>query len=134
MFHGQMLPCQMSSTQLPTYTDGLTNKLSKFGWDLTSNIRDMISLVISIIGTPSQKKFANPVVDITAWSRDGVLIWLVGMLGLGCSLTEKKMIKNHQQCDSIKFYWPTLGKIYPQQNLLRVLCHLNSFKLAKQKK
>ena len=40
---GQMLPGQMSLRKLPMNTESPTNQPSKFGWILTSNIRDMVS-------------------------------------------------------------------------------------------
>ena len=81
-----MLPVQMSPRQLPTNTDGLNNRPSKFGWLLTINNRVMALSIINYRdpNTKSENKFANPVVDKSDWS----FVWLVGKLGLGCSITE----------------------------------------------
>ena len=69
-----MLPGQMPPRQLSTNTDDWIDQPSKFGLFLTSNIRDMASFVFNNYRDPNNtKKFANPVVDITASSRAGVL-------------------------------------------------------------
>ena len=71
-----MLPGLMSPRQLPTNTDDLISQPSKFGRVLTSNIRDMASFVCMNWRDPNNNKnnkFANPVVDIAASIRIGVL-------------------------------------------------------------
>ena len=82
MFQGQILSGKMTPRQLLTNTDGLTLTLTLEIWPY---------LCLSIIGSPQQEmNFVNPVVDIAAPSQVGVLIWLAGKLGLGCSLTDWK--------------------------------------------
>ena len=75
MLQGLMLPGQMSPRELTTNADDITNQTSKFGWVWSSNIRDMTSFVHMNYRDPKiqQDKFANPVVDIAASSRIGVL-------------------------------------------------------------
>ena len=76
MLQEQMLPGQMSPWQLPTNIDNLTNQSSKFGWVRTSNIKDMALFVIINYRDPHNNKkikLANPVVNIAASSRTGVL-------------------------------------------------------------
>ena len=80
---GHRFPGQMSLRQLPTNTDSPTNQPLRFGWVLSSNIRDMALYVfINYKDHNYKKKFANPVVDIAASSRIGVLFglasWQVG--------------------------------------------------------
>ena len=72
MLQGQIFPGLMSLRQLPTNTDDLTNQPSKFGWVLSSNIKDMTSFVFINYRDPTTP-FANAVVDIAASSWTVVL-------------------------------------------------------------
>ena len=76
MLQGQMWPGHICPRQSATNKYDLAIQPLKFGWVLTSNIRDMASFVFVNYSDPKIRqdpKFTNPVVDIVASKQFGVL-------------------------------------------------------------